>query len=159
MQETQVQSLRWEDPVEKQMATHSTILARRIPWTEEPCTLHSMGLKELDITKQLTLSLSLIHICTCICQGLSSREAKMCLSLCLSSAWYRCLTDISKSICHKLNSPLSLSQLMATHLPVAWTQFLKSMIIIFFSDLIHPKDWKCYYVYLFHTNAEINKNW
>ena len=64
MQETQVQSLRWEDPVEKQMATHSTILARRIPWTEEPCTLHSMGLKELDITKQLTLSLSLIHICT-----------------------------------------------------------------------------------------------
>ena len=91
-----------------------------------------MGRKELDITEWLYLSL--IRIYTCICQvgqGLS-REAKTCLSLCLNSAWYSCLTDIPKSICHKLNSPLSLSQLMATHLPVAWTQFLKSTIIIFF---------------------------
>jgi len=36
MQETQVQSLGWEDPMEKGMATHSNILAWRIPWTEEP---------------------------------------------------------------------------------------------------------------------------
>ena len=36
MQETQVQSLSWEDPLEKGMATHSSILAWRIPWTEEP---------------------------------------------------------------------------------------------------------------------------
>ena len=36
MQETQVQSLGWEDPLEKGMATHSSILAWRIPWTEEP---------------------------------------------------------------------------------------------------------------------------
>ena len=36
MQETQVQSLDWEDPEEKGMATHSSILAWRIPWTEEP---------------------------------------------------------------------------------------------------------------------------
>ena len=36
MQETQVQSLGWEDPLEKEMATHSSILAWRIPWTEEP---------------------------------------------------------------------------------------------------------------------------
>ena len=36
MQETQVQSLGQEDPLEKGMATHSSILARRIPWTEEP---------------------------------------------------------------------------------------------------------------------------
>ena len=35
-QETQVQSLGWEDPLEKEMATHSSILAWRIPWTEEP---------------------------------------------------------------------------------------------------------------------------
>ena len=34
--ETQVQSLGWEDPLEKQLATHSSILAWRIPWTEEP---------------------------------------------------------------------------------------------------------------------------
>ena len=43
MQETQVQSLGWEDPLEKEMATHSSILAWRIPWTEEPGRLQSMG--------------------------------------------------------------------------------------------------------------------
>ena len=43
MQETQVQSLGQEDPVEKEMATHSSILAWRIPWTEEPGRLQSMG--------------------------------------------------------------------------------------------------------------------
>ena len=42
MQETWVQSLGWEDPVEKIMATHSNILAWRIPWTEEPGGLSSM---------------------------------------------------------------------------------------------------------------------
>ena len=43
MQETQVQSLGWEDPLEKEMATHSSILAWRIPWTEEPGELQSTG--------------------------------------------------------------------------------------------------------------------
>ena len=42
MQETWVLSLGWEDPVEKGMATHSSILAWRIPWTEEPNGLQSM---------------------------------------------------------------------------------------------------------------------
>ena len=41
--ETQVQSLGWEDPLEKEMATHSSILAWRIRWTEEPGGLKSMG--------------------------------------------------------------------------------------------------------------------
>ena len=41
MQETRVQSLGQEDPLEKEMATHSSILAWRIPWTEEPGGLHS----------------------------------------------------------------------------------------------------------------------
>ena len=45
MQETQVQSLGWEDPLEKEMATYSTILAWRILWTEEPGRLQSMGLQ------------------------------------------------------------------------------------------------------------------
>ena len=40
-QETQVHSLGWEDPLEEEAATHSTILARRIPWTEEPGRLQS----------------------------------------------------------------------------------------------------------------------
>ena len=43
MQVTQVQSLSWEDPLEKGMATHSSILAWRIPLTEEPGGLQSMG--------------------------------------------------------------------------------------------------------------------
>ena len=41
MQETQVQSLGWKDPLEKEMATHSNILAWEIPWTEEPDWLQS----------------------------------------------------------------------------------------------------------------------
>ena len=43
IQETQVQSLGWEDPLKKGMAIHSSILAWRIPWTEEPGRLQSMG--------------------------------------------------------------------------------------------------------------------
>ena len=43
MQETWVQSLGWEDPLEKGKATHCSILAWRIPWTEEPDGLQSMG--------------------------------------------------------------------------------------------------------------------
>ena len=43
MRETQVQSLGWEDPLEKETATHSSILAWRIPWREEPVGLQSTG--------------------------------------------------------------------------------------------------------------------
>ena len=43
MQETQVPSLDWEDPLDKELATHYSILAWRIPWTEEPDGLQSMG--------------------------------------------------------------------------------------------------------------------
>ena len=51
MRETQVRSLGWEDPLEKEMVTHSSILAWRIPWTEDPAGLQSMGLKESDMTE------------------------------------------------------------------------------------------------------------
>ena len=47
MQETRVRPLGWEDPLEKEMATHSSILAWRIPWTEEPGGLGSMGLQRV----------------------------------------------------------------------------------------------------------------
>ena len=47
MQETQVQSLGWEDPLEKEMAIHSSILAWKIPRTEEPGELQSMGLQRV----------------------------------------------------------------------------------------------------------------
>ena len=48
MQETQVQSLGQEDPLEKEMATQSSILAWEIPWTEEPGGLQSMGLQRVQ---------------------------------------------------------------------------------------------------------------
>ena len=51
MQETQVQSLDWEDPLEESMAPHSSILAWRIPWTEEPGGLESIGSQKVDTTE------------------------------------------------------------------------------------------------------------
>ena len=58
MQEAQVQSLGWKDPLQKEMATHSNILEWRIPWAEEPGSLHSpRGLKESDRTEQLSFPL------------------------------------------------------------------------------------------------------
>ena len=54
-QETWVQLLGWEDPLEEEMVTQSSILAWRILWTEEPGGLQSKGCKELDMTK---------HTCT-----------------------------------------------------------------------------------------------
>ena len=51
MQETWIQPLGWEDPLEKGMATHSNVLVWRIPWTEEPDRLQFIGCKELDTTE------------------------------------------------------------------------------------------------------------
>ena len=61
MQEMQVQFLGWEDALEKEMATHSSILAWDIPWTEEPGGLQFMGLQRVryncatEHTQQVTL--------------------------------------------------------------------------------------------------------
>ena len=54
MQETGIQSLGWEDPLEKEMATHSSILAWEIPWTEETGRLQSMGSQRVghDLTTE-----------------------------------------------------------------------------------------------------------
>ena len=51
MQETWVLSLGQKDPLEKEMATHSSTLAWKIPWTEDPGRLQFMGHKELDMTE------------------------------------------------------------------------------------------------------------
>ena len=53
MWETRVQSLGQEDPLEKEMATHSSTLAWRIPWMEEHGRLQSLGSQESDTTEQL----------------------------------------------------------------------------------------------------------
>ena len=48
MQETWTQSVGWEDPLEEEMATHSSIFAWRIPWTEEPVGLQSIGSQRVE---------------------------------------------------------------------------------------------------------------
>ena len=58
MLEIQVQSLGWEDPLEKGMAIHSSKLAWRIPWTEKPGSYSPWGRKELDMTERLTHTLN-----------------------------------------------------------------------------------------------------
>ena len=58
MQETWVWSLSWEDPLEKGMATHSSILAWRIPWTEEPGKLQFMESQTAGMTDRPIFSLS-----------------------------------------------------------------------------------------------------
>ena len=50
VQETQVQPLGWEDPLEKEMAAHSSSLAWEVPWTEEPGGPQSMASQESDMT-------------------------------------------------------------------------------------------------------------
>ena len=61
MWETRVWSLAWEDTLEEGMATHCSILAWAIPWTEEPGGLQSMGVAKSDTTDGLTVSLSHIY--------------------------------------------------------------------------------------------------
>ena len=62
MLETQVWSLGREDPLEKEMVTHSSILAWRIPWTEKPGRLQSLGSQKSDTTERLHLHLSFFII-------------------------------------------------------------------------------------------------
>ena len=83
MQETQVLSLGWEDPLEKGMVTHSSILAWRIPWTGEPGGLYSPRCpKESEMIEILTLSLSLHDYILCTeCQFLTVLALKCFLFL------------------------------------------------------------------------------
>ena len=61
MQETQVRFLSWEDPLEQEMATPSSILVWRIPWTEEPGGLQSMG-SQLDTNERLSTHTHIVFI-------------------------------------------------------------------------------------------------
>ena len=87
MQETWVWSLGWDDPLEKGVATHSSILARRIPWTEEPGGLQSMGLQRVGhdwattTTTTTTDISSLQYINRSFSQGMG--ESTHCLLCCL----------------------------------------------------------------------------
>ena len=78
--EMYVLSLGWEDPVEEGMATHPSILAQRIPWTEEPGRLQSTGQQRVDmteVTQHALMQVSKLYLCfkigkkNCLYQGLS----------------------------------------------------------------------------------------
>ena len=62
MQEIQVRSLDWEDPLEEEIATHASILAWKIPWTEEPGRLQSVGSQKSDTTERLSTSTGRFHV-------------------------------------------------------------------------------------------------
>ena len=66
MKETQVQSLGGEDPLEEEMATHSSICAWRIPWTEEPGGLQSTGLQRVEHDQDPEQALSKQVSCVCV---------------------------------------------------------------------------------------------
>ena len=83
MQETQVQSLGWEDPLEKEMATHSSILAWRIPWTEEPGGLQSTRLQRVghDWVTSLSFFISLWWLCCRKGDPFQGLKLSSCLTL------------------------------------------------------------------------------
>ena len=72
MEETQVQSLGQKDPLEEDMAPHSSILAWGIPWTEEPGGLQSMGSQRVTRLKQLST-----HAQQCVC-SVTSKHVNTC---------------------------------------------------------------------------------
>ena len=69
-QETRVQSLRWTDPLEMEMTTHSSILAWKIPQAEEPSRLKSLGHKESEMTEHVFMNAQ--HV-----QSLDLKEVKL----------------------------------------------------------------------------------
>ena len=79
MLEAWVQSLSQEDCLEKEMATHSSVLAWRIPWTEEPGGLQSMGSQESDTTERLHFHL--------LSQASGGRECAVLFIIPVSEIW------------------------------------------------------------------------
>ena len=81
MWETWVWSLGWEQPLEKGTMTHSSILAWRIPWTEEPSRLQSMGSQGVRHNRLTFTFTHYIYICICVCMK-ESEVAQSCPTLC-----------------------------------------------------------------------------
>ena len=97
MWETWVQSLGWEDPLEKEMATHSSTLAWRIPWREEPGRLQSLGSQRVGHDWAISLSLSL-----------SSSSTSLASGKCLSGLKHSCESESEASqLCPTLWDPLA----------------------------------------------------
>ena len=95
MQETWVWPLGWEDPLEKGKVTHFSIFAWRIPWTEEPGKLQSMGLQESDMIAWLTLTFNVIFFS--LFEKLTDGEVLAC-----AVAWFHFLYAFSSLLAFKI---------------------------------------------------------
>ena len=94
MWETRVQSLGQEDPLEKEMAIHSSTIAWKIPWTEEPGRLQSMGSLESDTTERLHFHFSL----SCIGEGNGNPLQCSCLENPRDGgAWWAAIYGVAES--------------------------------------------------------------
>ena len=132
MQETQLRSLGQEDPLEKEMVTHSSILAWRIPWTEKPGRLQSMGPQR--VRHDWATSLSLSKALVVVVQSLSrvqlfqshgpqharvpcpSPTPRACSNSCLLSWW--CHPTISSSVIPFSSCPQSFP--VSGAFPMSW---------------------------------------
>ena len=115
MRKTWVQSLGWEDPLEKEMATHSSILAWRIPWMEELGGLQSMGHKESDTTERLHF-----HYCAHLC-----RKCSLDVSNFLDE-----ISSLSHS-CFPVSLHCSLKKAFLSLLPVLWNSAFRWIYLSF----------------------------
>src|SRR5574340_734619 len=84
--ETPVPSLGWEDPLEEGTATHSSILAWKIPRTEEPVRLQSMGRIKVGLNpatrnRSISKDHTQVCVCLCVCLCISSRRLGVCLGI------------------------------------------------------------------------------
>ena len=89
MQETQVRSLSWKDVLEKEMATHSSFLAWRIPWVKEPGRLQSMGLQRVRL-KYNKLKISDLVMLFCISLISSKFSIMFIFFITCEFAWVNC---------------------------------------------------------------------
>ena len=140
-QEPQVRSLCWEDSLEKGMATHSSILAWRIPWSEEPGGLRFMGCKELDVTE---VTEQRILECIFRVNLMYVLQTVLCLPF-LSPALYRfslailyTAVYIHQSQSRDLSHPLSLLGVhtFVVHICVSISALQICSSVLFFSILI-----------------------
>ena len=90
MRETWVHFLGWEDPLEKEMAIHSSTIAWKIPWTEEPGRLQSMGSKESDTTERLHFHFLFFFLWAHLSVWINPTSLFLDVWLCISLSFHFC---------------------------------------------------------------------
>ena len=120
VQETRVRALGWEDPLEKEMATHSSTITWKIPWTEEPGRLQSIGSQRVGHNWATSLSLSAGKESTCNAEDAGEVGSIPGLGLCPGGGHgnplqYSCLENPWTEECGRLQSMGSQLKQLSTH--------------------------------------------